>query len=198
MSQRLTLAIDPGERVSGLALFDSGCYVGCTAVFKLSEASAIGALRLLLWQVTRAWTPGEVEVAIETWTNPANRSAIESLAYARRTWQAACRAIEIPAGNVHLVNSTTWQSAVLGRGYKSVGGTKRASTLVASQIVGSKGRQGMTEDEADSICLGHWFILAGGVAGATNRASRKAEKKKGVAAQRASALELYRERGMVE
>lgn len=197
MSQCLTIAIDPGERLSGLALFDSGCHIGCTAVFKLSEASAIQALRLLLWQVARGWVPGEIEVAIETWTNPANRSAIESLAYARRTWQAACRAIEIPDGNVHLVNSTTWQSAVLGRGYKSVGGTKRASMLVAAQLVGLKGRQNLTEDEADAVCLGHWFILAGGVAGATNRASRKAEKKKGVAAQRESAMDVYRRRGVI-
>ena len=117
-----------------------------------------------------------------------------SLGHARRTWQSALRIVGVPEYRVCLVNSSSWQAAMLGRGYKALGGTKAASCAVAAQLAGCAPAD-LDDDTADAICLGAFFCQIGSVAGFRARAADRATRKKGTAAQRQDALDVFRDRG---
>jgi hypothetical protein len=193
----VTVAIDPGEHVSGVAVFLGARFAAAGRLEDLTESRARDLLERLEAAGHAPGPRSSWHVAIEAWTNPNNMAAIQSLAYARRTWQAACRVAGVPDGRVCLVNAATWQAAMLGRGYKALGGTKAAARAVATTYAGRATVADLSDDECDAVCLGAWLVQAGGVEGFRDREAARKVRKKGTAATRADAAALFRARGVL-
>jgi len=147
------IAIDPGEKRSGIALFVNGRLTGVTHVDQADQVVAIQTIEKLAAHA--GVEPGEINQAvIENWTYLRGAAATKSLAASQRTWKDACKRLYIA---VEFVNSNTWQGAL------GMGGTLPSATrkFLARSVAGKElGREPrvIDENEADAVCIGRWFL----------------------------------------
>lgn len=175
------VAIDPGQHRAGLALWLSRNDRDWALLGTMpgdpdsDQAMAEDALRDLM-RLTACPLPDAVYILTETWTNPQNRRAVESLAHSRDMWEAAAR--RVFDATFYRINSQTWQgkAGLLSGVAKAIGGTKAASLARAKQALRI---EPSTEDEADAANMGDiWLALGGPRFDAETRAAAAAKRAK--------------------
>lgn len=199
------LCIDPAAHGSGLSLWRQiepdwqawKMVASCGTKKGVDQIEAIEIIERLL--EGRDISQEDCYLVIETWMVQRSRSAVESLAASQRMWISAAERVFMGRVRVFKVNSQTWMSRTgVLKQKKLLGSTKGVTAALAASII--PGKQ-FTEDEADSIVMGNWWLQAGSVVGHESRAAEGKERrakergKKEAKLNAASDIEHYRKMG---
>lgn len=194
------VAIDPAAHGSGVSMWQelepdwqTWRLLGSTGTKKnIDQIEAIEILRNL----AGSHSADSCFLIIETWTTQRGRGAVESLAASQKMWISAAERV-FPQVRVFKANSQTWmsQTGVL-RAKKLAGSTKGVTARLAADIC--PGKQ-MTEDEADAVVIGNWWLARGGITGQeeredARRVRRQAKRNKDLAA---ADLAHYKQLGLI-
>jgi len=180
------LSVDPADHGSGVCLWYSiepdwqaWKLIASTGTKKgTDQVEAINVIRGLL--ADRDISGESCILVIETWMIQRCRGAVESLAANQRMWISAVNRVFEDRVTVYKLNSQTWMSrAGILSMRTSLGSTKAATAFFAAEM--RPGVQ-MTEDEADAVVMGAWWLKSGGPAG---HEQRKAELRQAKAAKKA-------------
>lgn len=175
----LVVAIDPAAHGSGISMWfemepvwRAWKCIGSTGTKKnIDQIEAIEILRNLAG--THADEP--CFLIIETWTTQRGRAAVESLAASQKMWISAAERV-FPQVRVFKVNSQTWQSQTgVLRAKKLAGSTKGVTARLAADM-----RPGvrMTEDEADAVVIGNWWLSRGALVAQEQWEAEKKDKRR--------------------
>lgn len=190
----LMVSIDPANHGSGISawteiepVWRAWRCIGSTGTKKgIDQIEAIEILRNLVGD--RVNEP--CFLVIETWMVQRNRAVVESLAASQKMWISAAERV-FPQVRVFKANSQTWmsQTGVL-KAKKLAGSTKGVTARLAADM-----RPGvtMTEDEADSVVMGNWWLSRGALVGQEQADNDKQDKRK---AKRER--ERYKQMGLIE
>lgn len=150
---RLLLAIDPAAK-AGLALFLDGKLVGTRAADGSRWKPLTVAISALLQAVATLPPANTWAVVIEDgWLNKGwGAKGALTLGRRRGIAQSAAEALGFPDVPV-FIGPSTWQSKLFGKLAKDES-KQRALAFVAQHY----NTAGITEDEADAICIGHFAL----------------------------------------
>lgn len=182
---RLMVAIDPADHGSGVSVWleieapwQSWRCIASTGTRKgVDQIEAIEILKALVGD----YASEPCFLIIETWMIQRNRAVVESLAASQKMWISAAERV-FPQVRTFKVNSQTWQSQTgVLKAKKLVGSTKGVTAGLAADI-----RPGvrMTEDEADSVVIGNWWLSRGALAGQERADAARKEKKQVIRAKK--------------
>ena len=147
------LAIDPGTKICGVALFD-GAELERVAVIKSSKSknilTRINGIMEELTCLKDTWNPDEV--ACETWGGDRNPTIQTFISIIRQT----CKGWKIP---FHGCNSTAVVANIRPKGFPMKTTLERKAAMYSGVMMLYRGMQGQENQDAfDAVAIGHYYL----------------------------------------